>query len=86
MNQSKKFGGALEFHTVVAQDDMGGAYDVWAFFYVAPGAMVGNSLVNDGMNFCSPSYPRTVVAYDRDEVHVAWSQDYVCRNPSGNWT
>ncbi|MFT6501176.1 MAG: hypothetical protein ACJASQ_001288 [Crocinitomicaceae bacterium] len=77
-NRNSLFGGAPEYYTVVAQDDMGGIYDVWAFFYVAPGAMVGNSLVNNGVNFCSPSLPRPVVAYDRDEVHVAWAQDYAC--------
>ncbi len=77
-NRNSSFGGAPEYYTVVAQDNMGGVYDVWAYFYVAPGAMVANSLVNNGVNFCSPSWPRPVVAYDRKEVHVAWAQDYAC--------
>jgi hypothetical protein len=78
-NRNSLFGGAPELYTVVAQDRMfTGTCDVQAYFYSAPGVMAGNVLVNNGVNTCLPSNPRPVVAYDRDEVHVAWAQDYIC--------
>jgi hypothetical protein len=78
-NRNSAFGGAPEFYTVVAQDRLfGGTYDVWAYFFDAPGNMTLDVLVNSGVNTCLPSDPRPVVAYDRDEVHVAWAQNYVC--------
>jgi len=76
-NRNSGFGPS-ELFTVVAQDDMGGTFDVRAFFFSAPGFMVNNLVVNNGINMCTPSSPRPVVAYDRDEVHIAFAQDYSC--------
>lgn len=76
-NRNSLFG-PPDMYTVVAQDNMGGVYDVWGFFFAGSGNMIANSLVNGGINFCSPSYPRPVVAYDRDQIHIAFSQDYSC--------
>lgn len=82
-NRNQLFGGP-DLYTVVAQDNMGGMYDVWGLFFMGSGNLVGNSLVNNGINFCMPSFPRPVVAYDRDEVHVAFAQDYWCAMPPGD--
>ncbi len=70
--------GPPQLYTVVAQDGVPGAYDVSAYFYNAPGGLINVQNVNAGANFCGPDNPRPVVAYDRDEVHVAWAQDYTC--------
>jgi hypothetical protein len=76
-NRNSLFGPA-DFYTVVAQDMVGGDYEVWAYFFDSPGNMINMSFVNDGVNMCSPSFPRPVVAYERDQIHVAFSQDYTC--------
>jgi hypothetical protein len=76
-NRNSLFG-PPDMYTIVAQDDMGGMYDVWGYFFAGSGNIINASFVNDGINTCSPSYPRPVVAYDRDQIHIAFSQDYTC--------
>jgi len=76
-NRNSLFG-PPEFYTAVAQDDQGGAYDVYGLFFQGLGAPVNFQHVNAGLNLCAPDFPRPVVAYDRDFVHIAWAQDYSC--------
>ncbi|MCR9172495.1 MAG: T9SS type A sorting domain-containing protein [bacterium] len=80
-NRNQLFGGP-DLYTVVAQDNMGGGlYDVFGHFFIGSGNLVANPLVNVPMNGCAPSFPRPVVAYDRDEVHIAFSVDHTCAFP-----
>jgi hypothetical protein len=76
-NRNSAFG-PPELYTVVAQDNMGGGFfDVTADFFVGVGTLVANTLVNAGVS-CAPSFPLPVVAYQHDEVHVAFAQNYTC--------
>jgi len=66
--------------TVVAQDCFGGGSAVkGVFFYYDFNnfnwVMTNPTDINPDFNQCI-SDPRPVVAYDRDEVHIAWSQRY----------
>jgi len=77
-NRNSMFG-PPDLYTVVAQDNMGGGFfDVWSYFFVAPGALVNIDHTNVGVNMCAPSFPLPVVAYDRDQVHVAFAENYTC--------
>jgi len=77
-NRNVMSGWPPEAYTVVAQDNMGGGFfDVMAHFFVGTGALVASNLVNAGIS-CAPSFPLPVVAYQHDEVHVAFAQNYTC--------
>lgn len=77
------FGSSKDF-TVVASDYNGSTYEVQAWF-VAGGVMVSPSvLVNNDFLACPSKYPKPVVAYERDRVHIAWTQFYT-GGCSGLW-
>ena len=77
-NRNSMFG-PPDLYTIVAQDNMGGGlFDVWSYFFVGPGTPVNTDLTNIAVNMCAPSFPLPVVAYDRDQVHVAFAQNYTC--------
>lgn len=73
--RNSAFSGPTDF-TVVAQEFNGANTDVFGFVF--NGASLANPYVhiNDYFMGCSTFDPRPVVAYDRDYIHVAWSQDY----------
>lgn len=69
------FGSPQDF-TVVASDYNGSTFEVHALF--ANGAVIATPpiIVNDDFLACPSKYPRPVVAYERDRVHIVWGQDY----------
>jgi hypothetical protein len=65
-----------DFYTVVAQDDLGGSqYLVHGFFYTGIGAWTQEK-INPPLESCATPDPLPVVAYERDQVHIAWAQRY----------
>ncbi len=74
-NRNANFGPA-DFYTVVAQDDLGGSqYLIHGVFYTGLGAGTHVKINLHAYNCFSPD-PLPVVAYERDQVHVAWAQQY----------
>ncbi len=61
---------------VVAQDFNGSTAEVLGFF--GNGAVITNPLVQINVDYlgCSTLDPRPVIAYDRDIIRIAWSQQY----------
>lgn len=74
-NRNSMYGPA-DFYTVVAQDDLGGSqYLIHGVFYTGLGA-ANHVKINLHAYNCFTADPRPVVAYERDQVHVAWAQEY----------
>ena len=74
-NRNSNYGPA-ELYTVVAQDDLGGSkYLIHGFFYMGLGSS-NHVKINLHAYNCPTPDPRPVVAYERDQVHVAWAQKY----------
>lgn len=68
--------GPLDDFTVVDQEDLGGSqYLVYGFFFNGSGSYTPVK-VNQGVVGCNTPNPRAVVAYERDQVHIAWAQNY----------
>lgn len=70
--------GGYKNWTVVAQDCFGGGSAVKAVFHYHNGSnwvMTNPTVINPDFSQCN-SDPWPVVAYDRNEVHMAWSQQY----------
>ena len=78
-NRGNNFGPA-DYYTAVAQDDQGGTYDVYGLFFGGIGNVINFKHVNNSLNLCGMDYPRPVVAYDRNFVHIAWAQEYSCHS------
>lgn len=73
--RNSSFGSHKDF-TVVAQEDLGGSnYLVWGWFFNGSGAFTAQK-VNVGLTNCATFEPKPVVAYERDQVHIAWGQRY----------
>lgn len=74
-NTASGFGNPDDF-AVVSQDWTGSTYEVHAFF--APGGAVsaGPIVVNSAFLGCTTFDPNPVIAYNRNRVQIAWSQDY----------
>lgn len=68
--------GLADDFAVVAQDFNGSTAEVLGFF--GNGAVITNPMVQINTDFlgCSTFDPRPVIAYDRDIVRIAWSQQY----------
>jgi len=77
-NRNSGFGGNPDDYTAVAQDNQGGTYDVYGLFFQGLGNVMSLVHVNNGLNLCGFDFPRPVVAYDRNFVHIAWAQEYSC--------
>lgn len=75
-NTNFPFGGPGDF-TVVAQDFNGTTAEVHAFFATGGVIVTPSVLVNNNFMACTTFDPRPVVAYGRNRVNIAWSQDYM---------
>ncbi len=82
-NTNAGFGAPDDF-TVVAQDYNGGTAEVRAFFAMGGGIVNPMVLVNNNFMACPTNDPRPVVTYERENVHIAWSQFYM-GGCSGLW-
>jgi len=71
------FGPADDFTVVAEYSNFPSFHEVYGVF--STGGVISSSPVQINMAFagCTSFEPRPVVAYDRSEVHVAWSQDYI---------
>ncbi|MFK7784831.1 MAG: hypothetical protein AB8B56_06940, partial [Crocinitomicaceae bacterium] len=69
--------GAPDDFTVVAQYSNSPTFpEVYGVFSTGGTISAAPVLINGAFAGCNSSDPRPVVAYDRSEVHVAWSQNY----------
>lgn len=68
--------GPWDDFTVVAQYTNSPITEVFGIFSTGGTISTSPVLVNSAFSSCFSSDPLPVVAYDRSEVHVAWSQDY----------
>lgn len=68
--------GLVDDFGVVAQDFNGFTAEVHGFF--GNGAVITNPMVQVNVDYlgCSTLDPRPVIAYDRDIIRIAWSQQY----------
>lgn len=69
------FGSWKDF-TVVASDYNGSTFEVQAWFAIGTVIINPSVVVNNDFLGCPSKYPRPVVAYERNRVHIAWTQDY----------
>lgn len=68
--------GPVDDFAVVAQDFNGSSYEVHTYFANGGGMTGVMEVSNLGFLGCSTFDPLPVIAYDRNVIHVAWSQDY----------
>lgn len=68
--------GAWDDFTVVAQYSNSAVAEVYGIFSTGGSISTSPVLINSAFSGCATSNPLPVVAFDRSEVHVAWSQDY----------